>query len=166
MLEHILVTVDGSELSEKALEAARNLVPAGAKITLLTVVDLPDVSAYSMYPMSVSMDYYQDALSQAEKGAVDYVEKIATDLRTYGYVVDTVTATGVAADVIIERAAELKVEAIVMSTHGRSGFNQWLFGSVTQKVLSMTPCPVFVIPGRMSKRATREMEKVAAAEEA
>ena len=34
-----------------------------------------------------------------------------------------------------------------MSTHGRSGFSKWLFGSVTQKVLSAMPCPVIVIPG-------------------
>jgi nucleotide-binding universal stress UspA family protein len=41
---------------------------------------------------------------------------------------------------------------IVMSTHGRSGLNRWLFGSVTFKVLSGACCPVVVIPNRSKGR--------------
>lgn len=164
MLEHILITVDGSELSEKAIEYGRKLVGEGGQITLLTVVDLPDIATYSLYPVQVSMDYYNDAMAAAEKGAVDYVDSLAERLRKQGYKVETVVVTGIAADAIVERATSLKVEAIVMSTHGRSGINQWLFGSITQKVLSMMPCPVFVVPGRLvmeqERRATQETEAV------
>jgi nucleotide-binding universal stress UspA family protein len=150
MLQRVLVTLDGSELSEKALGYAERLVAPGSRIILLTVVDMPDISAYSLYPMAVSMDYYTDALTQAEQGAIQYIESEAETLRGKGFEVDTIVATGIAAESIVERAKALEVDAIVMSTHGRSGFNQWLFGSVTQKVMSMMPCPVFVVPGRLN----------------
>ena len=52
--------------------------------------------------------------------------------------------------VIVERAHALHVDAIVMSTHGRSGLNRWMFGSVTQRVLALMPCPVLVVPGQGS----------------
>lgn len=164
MLNKILVTLDGSELSEKSLDYVKELAAPGSQVYLLTVVDLPDISAYSMYPLSVSMDYYTDALSQAETGAVDYIEKLAEDLRRRDFAVDTIVATGIAADTIVERAKALEVDAIVMSTHGRSGLNQWLFGSVTQKVLSMMPCPVFVVPGRAVTSRERKTQESAAAE--
>lgn len=154
MLNNILLTLDGSELSERALEYAREVVAPDAKIHLLTVVDLPDLSAYTLYPLSVSLDYYTEAVSQAEKGAIEYIEQIAESLRKEGYNVETIVSTGIAAETIVDRAKALAVQAIVMSTHGRSGINQWLFGSVTQKVLSMMPCPVFVIPGRVRAKET------------
>lgn len=161
MLRKILVTLDGSELSEKALSYAREITPDDAEVVLLTVVDLPDISAYSLYPLSVSMDYYSEALTQAETGAIEYIEKIASELRSVGYTVQTVVATGIAADTIVEQAKKYDVQAIVMSTHGRSGINQWLFGSVTQKVLSMMPCPVFVVPGRKVQSESTEATNTA-----
>jgi universal stress protein A len=42
-------------------------------------------------------------------------------------------------------AAEEKVDLIVMSTHGRSGLSQWVYGSVANKVLQHAPCPVFLV---------------------
>lgn len=148
MLEHILVTLDGSELSEKALAYATQVVAPGAKITLATVVDIPDISAYSLYPMAVSMEYYDQAVTQAEAGAVQYIEGEAEKLRGQGYEVDTYVGMGIAADIIVQVAGDLNVDAIVMCTHGRSGINRWLFGSVTQRVLSAMVCPVLVVPGQ------------------
>lgn len=156
MLDNVLLTVDGSELSEKAIDYAMQIANPAGKIYILNVVDLPDISAYSMYPLSISMDYYNDALTQAEAGSVEYVEKVADKLRRAGFGVETLVSTGIAAETIVDHAKTLKVDAIVMSTHGRSGLNQWLFGSVTQKVLSMMPCPVFVVPGR---KLLKEKEK-------
>jgi nucleotide-binding universal stress UspA family protein len=50
--------------------------------------------------------------------------------------------------VIVERAQALHVDAIVMSTHGRSGINRWMYGSVAQRVLALMPCPVLIVPGQ------------------
>jgi nucleotide-binding universal stress UspA family protein len=160
MFKHLLITLDGSELAQKALDYVQDLAAPGARLTLLTVVDLPDISAYGLYPVPLAVDDYRSALTHAEQGALEYIEREAEPLRESGFVVDTLVLTGVAAHAIVEQAAELDVDAVVMSTHGRGGINQWLFGSVTQKVLTMTTRPVFVVPGRAmereAKRATAE----------
>jgi len=147
MFKNVLVTVDGSELSEKALDYACGLVDNGGVITLLSVVDIPDISAYGMYPMPVGLDYYTQTMNYAKEGTAEYVNRLATDLREKGYSVREVVGVGDAAETIVDQAAAKHVDAIVISTHGRTGVNQWLFGSVTQKVLNRMPCPVFVVPG-------------------
>jgi nucleotide-binding universal stress UspA family protein len=159
MFKNVLVTIDGSELSEQALDYAREIVAPDGVILLLSVVDLPDVTAYGMYPMSVAVDYYDKTMSYAEAGTQDYVSRIADDLRARGSNVRELVAVGDAAERIVAQAKESDVDAIVMTTHGRTGLNQWLFGSVTQKVLSRMPCPVLVIPGRRDdKQPTKPTE--------
>jgi nucleotide-binding universal stress UspA family protein len=53
---------------------------------------------------------------------------------------------------IVELAESEGVDMIVMSTHGRTGFDHMLMGSVTEKVVARAPCPVLVIP-RHGRRA-------------
>jgi nucleotide-binding universal stress UspA family protein len=82
--------------------------------------------------------------------ANQYLDKIATALQEDGWQVQTEAVVGEPAYAIIEKSEELNVDAIVMSTHGRSGISRWLFGSVTSKVLGSVDRPVFVIPSRES----------------
>jgi len=154
MLKHILVPLDGSELSEKAIEHVKHLVSPQTEITLLVAVDSPEYIAYSMYgtqpvaaatPVSTGFDYQalsDEMLTQSRS----YLERIAADLKQSGYKVNQTVETGQPADLIVETAQKLGVDTIVMSTHGRSGLSRWLLGSVTSKVLSAAPCPVYVIP--------------------
>jgi nucleotide-binding universal stress UspA family protein len=50
--------------------------------------------------------------------------------------------------VILERACALDADLIVMGSHGRSGYERLLLGSVTEKILHKAPCPVMVVPHR------------------
>jgi nucleotide-binding universal stress UspA family protein len=54
--------------------------------------------------------------------------------------------TGDAPDAIVDHAVAVAADLLVMGTHGRSGFNRWLLGSVTEKVLRKAPCPVLTVP--------------------
>ena len=47
---------------------------------------------------------------------------------------------------ILARAAALPADLVVMGTHGRSGFERLVLGSVTEKVLRKAPCPVMAVP--------------------
>lgn len=47
---------------------------------------------------------------------------------------------------IVEKAASEGVDMIVMSTHGRTGIDNLLLGSVAQKVVARAPCPVLIVP--------------------
>lgn len=150
MLEHILVPLDGSDVSERALEYARQIVAARGRITLFTALDVPDYPATMFYPAGLaSYEVTHEAVQEkVAPHAQQYLEKIAESLRDSGLTVDVDTVVGEPANAIVERAEVLGVDAIVMSTHGRSGINRWLFGSVANKVLSSANCPVFIVPVR------------------
>jgi len=149
MLKHILVTLDGSELSERALQYAQQILGDNGQITLLSVVDVPEVAAYNFYPVPVipSETEQETLISDLRQQAADYLKEHAKSLNASGIQAESLVLVGEPANIIIEKAEECKADAIVMSTHGRSGLSRWLFGSVTQKVLSSMPCPVFVVPG-------------------
>lgn len=151
MLNHILIPLDGSPLAEEAIPYARQIVRPGGRVTLVMAVDLSGLLAYDVYPiMGVRVEsvdgqsiYGTDKLiAQAKTYALAQAEHL-TD-----YEVHTVIEVGEPAALITRAAQELKVDAIIMSTHGRSGLSRWLLGSVTHRVLGASPCPVFVIPNK------------------
>ena len=57
-----------------------------------------------------------------------------------------VAEAGEAVATIVDRAVAIPADLIVMGTHGRSGFDRLLLGSVTEKVLRKTPCPILTVP--------------------
>lgn len=150
MLKKVLVPLDGSDLSSRAIEYARKIVEPKGCITLLTVVDLPDYPGMSYYPVGVvsyemrADELYERMLPQAQK----YLSGVAESLSDAGYGVEIVAVTGDPAAVIVEEAEKGDVDAIVMSTHGRSGISRWLLGSVTHKVLNATHRPMFIVPSK------------------
>jgi nucleotide-binding universal stress UspA family protein len=164
MLKHILVPLDGSELAEAAIPYAREIVAPDGKITLLSIMDVPDMQVYTLYevPMVVQEGNYNRFVESLESSGRDYLERMVqrTSRGTYSVVGDF--QAGDPASAIVTRAQELKVDAIVMSTHGRTGISRWLFGSVTQKVLSAMPCPVFVVRGEVREKSGETQETEAA----
>ncbi len=149
MLSHVLVSLDGSELAERAIPFAKQVVSPTGEIILLSVVDVPDFPIYTVYPIAVATPEpdYSTVVTDLLASLKEYLEGIANQLRLEGLRVKTIVKTGDPASCIIEEAQERHIDMIVISTHGRSGLSKWLFGSVTQKVLSVMPCAVTVIPG-------------------
>jgi nucleotide-binding universal stress UspA family protein len=155
MLKHVLVPLDGSLLAEKALDGAKAILQPQGRITLLTAVQTPTPPLYAypspdvLHEVQEDMEYVQNTVPRAAA----YLDNIAQNLRLNGYTVDVEIATGDPADQIVRLAEQRHVDAIAISTHGRSGLGRWLFGSVTHKVLSATPCPIFVIPNREREKS-------------
>ncbi|MCB9452274.1 MAG: universal stress protein [Anaerolineaceae bacterium] len=147
MLNHVIVPLDGSELAEEAIIHAKEITRPQGKITLLSAIDVPEVPIYGYYPPAAIPDY-DAAEENLLPRAQEYLENIGKQLKADGYVVNIEAHVGEPANVIVETAERLEVDAIVMSTHGRSGLSRWLFGSVTNKVLSASCCPVYVVPSR------------------
>lgn len=155
MLNHVLVPLDGSNLAEEALKHALNIVDHKGKITLISAVEVPDVPVYGYYP-PVSVPDYEKTKSELLPYARHYLEGVAKRLQEYGVQVVFEAEVGEPSDVITRLAEKHGVDAIVMSTHGRSGISRWLFGSVTNKVLGTKVCPVFVIPSVEVKEKSAE----------
>lgn len=154
MLKHVLVPIDGSQVAEEALDYAKKVLAPNGKITLLTALDVPEYSIAPYYPVPATYDITsQDVAGQLMPQANAYLDKTAEHLERAGFVVATEAVIGEAAQCIVQRADELEVDAIVMSTHGRSGITRWLLGSVANKVLNTANCPVFIVPVRQRKPA-------------
>jgi nucleotide-binding universal stress UspA family protein len=160
MFKHILVPLDGSELSEKAIPAALQGLDLEGTLTLLNVIDLPDMNLvflYDMPPVIAAHDNTETLLPEAQKGALEYLRGVVERMQLPPTIkVNLETPVGKTSSVIAERAKVLHVDAIAMSTHGRSGLSRWVFGSVTQRVLGLMPCPVLVVPGQVSPSVQTE----------
>ncbi|MEO8392507.1 MAG: universal stress protein [Chloroflexota bacterium] len=147
MLKHILVPLDGSLLAKTALDLVVQVADTTCEITLVTAVQEPEIINYPGNPLSLNPEYYP-TLEQLEANGKRYLEEIADPLRQRGFHVSTRSEVGKAADCILYLANKLDVDAIVMSTHGRSGVSKWWYGSVTSHVLSHAKLPVLVVPNQ------------------
>ena len=140
MLKRILVTLDGSEFSERALPYSIELAQKlSAELELIWVLQ----------PTIVMSDFgattYENLFYMEEKQATQYLRAQQHEIQQKGVKVHYKLMQGSVADVIINQAKTDDVDLIVMSTHGRSGFSRWIYGSVATKVLQHAPCPVFLV---------------------
>lgn len=144
MYEEILVPLDGSELAEHALPHARALSKAfDARMTLLCIVET--VQMYSQPGMigpavSVPLDVKEEM-----KNLKGYLDNIAGELKKEGITARTEVREGDPASEICDYADQNDEDIIVMSTHGRSGIQRWVYGSVADKVLRSANVPVLLI---------------------
>lgn len=153
MLTHLLVPLDGSVLSESALPYARQILGPGGRISLVSAVETPEIPLYGFDLVGVSAPpSYQNAVDDLLERGKKYLDGIAEGLRADGFDAHYMVQYGEPAGVIVDLAERMQVDAIVISTHGRSGISRWLFGSVTNKVLALAPCPVFVVPSADRKQ--------------
>ncbi len=150
MYTTILLPSDGSELAERAVPYARRLATStGARVVLVRAhLPLDDMLAYRVEFPDESpgrLAEREAALSQQEFHAE--LER----LQQQGLNVEGRFVEGRAADVIIETAREVQTDLIVMSTHGRGGVGDWLFGSVAQQTLRHCHIPILMISPRCSR---------------
>lgn len=155
-MQHILVTTDFSEEAERAFDYAKEqLKLAGegnGKITLLKVIDLiPTANIKFEYGLAI-VDK-KGVLDKLYKQASERIKEISKKFFP-GLAVDTVVIKPKKATYqeIIKFAQANNVSLIVMSTHGRTGAKHFLLGSVAERVVRRSPCPVMVIPVGIGKK--------------
>lgn len=155
MFKKILVPLDGSEFGEKALKIAREMaVDMDSEIYLTQAVEALE-ETYILDPSknvvsvreSVSLPHRQRiALTNPILNvANDYLDALAHKLQAEGIKVRTHVMEGKAAEAILDYSDTIQPDVIVMTTHGRSGLNRTLLGSVTDRVLRHGKIPVLVV---------------------
>ncbi len=145
MFKKILVPLDGSQLSQRALEPAVALArQTGAELLL--------VRAPAADTLSIAVSEAQWV--ELRNDALIYLETIRQYYAQLGLTLRTQLIEGDVAGAIVDTAASEQVDLISMSTHGYSGLTRWVLGSVTEKVLRSAPCPVLAV------RAARHLQKV------
>ena len=146
MYTHLLVPVDGTELSERAahasLELARKL---GARVTGFVAEPMPP-----MPTMAANVAAYQrdteahQARTEAHANVV--LAKFAAQAAEQGVPFHgKFQRTDSVDDAIVKAAEEFGCDLIVMVTHGRGAFGELLFGSHTKNVLSRSKLPLLVL---------------------
>jgi len=151
MFKTILLPIDGSPLSARAIPFAQRIVKASQARLVLVRAYLPnddDLALRIEHPEMSRAERAQIDLHQARAEFHSQVEK----LRESGCMVDPHFANGAAADVIFQTAREVQADLVVMSTHGRGGLGRWLYGSVADEVLRRVPVPVLLISAACASR--------------
>lgn len=139
MYKKIVVAVDGSEVSKNAFRHAVELTRQNnGALTVIHIV-----------PQIETLDIETFKPESLRKGMMQEGEKILSEVRELagksGITVQASVEEGVPFEKICEVADKSDADLIVMGSHGRSGIGKVLIGSVTERVISRTSCPVLVV---------------------
>lgn len=140
MYERILVPTDGSEAMDDVIDHAAALA-AEHDATLHTIY-VANTASLSDIPMDAGWEGITDALQREGKRAISVVENVA---ESHGVSIETAVREGSPAKEIQRYATEEECDILVMGTHGRSGVDRLLLGSVTERIVRTSPIPVLTI---------------------
>ena len=142
MYERILLPTDGSAGAERATEHAIELARlSGGTIIAMNVVDTSAAAAVPEAQAISINELFEEAGSKAVDAVVEQVE-------AQGIPIETELRTGSAHGEILAVAQERDVDVIVMGTHGRTGLDRVLLGSVADRVIRHADYPVMVTRAR------------------
>jgi nucleotide-binding universal stress UspA family protein len=143
-LKRVLCPVDLSELSIRPLAYGGAIAKwYQGELTALHVVP-------TFEPMEVAPGALFDPVQFVYPMPREQVlERLRQAVNTAGVAIDDVDVAaeaGEPAAIIVDQSLARRADLVVMGTHGRSGFDRLLLGSVTEKVLRRAPCPVLTVP--------------------
>jgi universal stress protein A len=146
MFKRILCPIDFDENSLHALRAAARIARREeAKLYVLHVVPPVD-------PIVISAPFISQ---RSEENALSELRRIAQDELT-GVDYELLARSGYPADEIVAAEAATDANLVIMATHGRTGVSHLLLGSVAEKVVRQSSCPVLIVPKKRPRQATAE----------
>jgi nucleotide-binding universal stress UspA family protein len=144
--KNILVPVDGSEFSMRALKYA---IPIMNKFNsnLIALHIVPSSIRYDFFTKEKKFEtispinqIFQTAFTEAKKSFDDIKEKLGVEFKT-----DVIIAEESIVKEIIGYAEREKMDLIIIGTHGKTGFKKLILGSVASGVLTLAHCPVLIV---------------------
>ena len=140
MYEKILVPLDGSELAEVSLPYAGELAgKLGSEVTLIHVCESTEQQYHNMHQI------YLQKMAEVTK---QLIKKSVEKSGAASITVKAELLNGHPAEQILDFAEKQRIDLIVIATHGRSGIQRWVLGSVADKVVNATKQPVLLIRAR------------------
>ncbi len=147
MYKHILVTIDNSDVSDRALEEAVNL--AKDQQAALRIVYAVDEINADMNTEFVNPAEITDAWAKSGQEILDKAKgkALAAGVQAETRLIESeITELGVGiAEAIIEEAKSWPADLIVAGTHGRKGLNHLVFGSIAESILRISPVPILLV---------------------
>lgn len=153
-IERILVPLDFSAHSERALAYAKELAaPYRARLVLLHVLHVPPLPGIH----GLASDPGYGLLQEMEPWAHERMQEAVASVKHTGLGVEYDIVQGHPALQILDLAEESGADLIVLASHGRTGLDRFMMGSVAAHVVRAAPCPVFVVKSfgkDLTQRAT------------
>lgn len=140
-IKKIVCALDLSEHSKKVAEYATTYAKlSGASIT--AVYAAPTLTQYSGFhvPPNTIDSFVGEIVSGAETAMAEFIAEFFVGVEVRSEVV-----VGYAAEEVIALAEREKADLIIMGTHGRTGIDRILFGSVAEKIVKTSPVPVLTV---------------------
>ena len=142
-MRRILCPVDFSDHSKRALDHA--LAIAAWYDSTVTVLHVSPAMPAAAYVSGSGMPAYATLTTEERDAIVQSMRRFA-GRETRAAKMEFETTEGGTVATILARATALPADLLVLGTHGRSGFERWVLGSVTEKVLRTALCPVLTVP--------------------
>jgi nucleotide-binding universal stress UspA family protein len=143
-MRRILCAVDFSDHSKRALDHA--LTIAAWYDSTVTVLHVSPVMPVAAYVSGSGMPAYTTLTTEARDALKQSLCRFAGHDAGAAARQEFEIAEGGTAETILARASALPADLLVLGTHGRSGFERWVLGSVAERVLRLASCPVLTVP--------------------
>jgi len=155
MAKHLIVVpLDGSELSERAIPyAALYAKTFGGRILLTTVWEGAEQALIETLP-AVADDLFKEGETYYEKYLAEVAGKYAAD----GVEIDAEVLTGKPADTILKLLVERHADVLVLATHGRSGIGRWWYGSVAGEIAQQATIPRIIVGPKVLSQPTKAIK--------
>jgi nucleotide-binding universal stress UspA family protein len=150
----IMIGVDDSACSQAALDFVCKLRwPEDTAVTVVSSVELPASAYLAAYvPAALQFDEWLGELTKFQKEVVARDERT---LRHAGIKVESRVLQGDPRETLIEEAKKDHVDLLVVGSHGRTGFDKLMMGSVASHVVTHSPCSVLVVKNGRSEGPAR-----------
>lgn len=148
-IQKILIAVDETPYSEKAWQYGYHLAQQmKAKIALVHVNEIPAMPTYvGNLVVGEAPTIMPDLMSIQEENTQNLFKKIIKSFSA-DIQVETYSRMGAIREEILAVAEEWKADLIILGTHGRTGFEHFISGSVAESVARKAHCPVLIIPSK------------------
>jgi len=147
MFKKIVCPIDFSEFTDEIVKYAVNITKKfNAELHLIHII--PNLNYFTPYESFLTPENLVAIEKNIEKEVEKDFEKVTKDI---DMPLKKIVKTGVTFVEIIDYIKEEDIDLVVMGTHGRSGIEHILIGSVAEKVVRKSPCPVLTIRPRDKK---------------
>ena len=143
MFNKILVPVDGSEVSNKAIDVARKMIEEGSakEVTILHVLQPSEVMPFNGLNMPVDYPQFYEELNKVAQQVLKNAEQRMNQKDQTRIQLEY----GPPAEIVCKKAEQDGYDLIIIGNRGLNRLQRVLMGSVSSKVVTLAPCPVLVV---------------------
>ena len=151
-IKKILIAVDASEYSQKAAQYGMGLAQQlDAEVALIHVDEFPMMTNVGGDPILGDQMIVLPELAEIQKdSATHLLEQMVADYGE-GLTSTKIIKSGDIKSEILETAKSWDASIIVMGTHGRTGLDHFLLGSMAESITRHSDCPVMIVPNRAAE---------------